>query len=302
MRNQLIQNYIPVVNNLSLTKEKQIVLNINKLISNVKFNSLLYLFEFKRKVIERLTQSIRATTQHFITESNDIDQELLNTYRTEKGEYKLNDDVIIDDLSLKDNDIVKVMKLYHIKINEFFSFLFDFGEQKENTLISLKLNEHLMKIIVQQINTDTMSVQSKAELANSISDTLDNIMTILITYILDSHLSNDTSIQISFLVIYTFIAINMVIIQKINDSQIKTLILKFIKLFNFFLLIKLYSFSDSSLESQTNEEFPHIIALFNLFSEMYYEITNQKNISYSYEMIKMLFNEYIFIKEDIDTQ
>lgn len=305
IKNQKIQTFMPIINNLKVSKEKTIIRNINKLINNEKFEDIFSIFENEKEKYESLSQKIKATIQHLISNSNDIDQEILSSIQIDSGEYKLSNDLIINQISTTDTNVINLFKFYKEKIIQFFNIISNSSqeENEEKFIISLKTSEHLLKIVIQQISPNTTNNIFLTALINIISDMMKTFLQILVEYILKgSNDIDDTSTKSFSLLVYTFLAINFVVVQKFNNEQIKNLTIKFIKIFNFILLVKIYSYSNKELLSITNDDAVGIISLFYLFSENYFEITQKSKKNFLYEMIKVLFNEYLYINNDIETQ
>ena len=89
-----------------------------------------------------------------------------------------------------------------------------------------------------------------------------------------------------------------------NNNYLKTyeLINKFLKIFSFSILIILYQINESNLEKNPNNDFLSFIILFILLSEVYCILNNIKDKSFTFEMLKLLFEEFIFSSQEIDTQ
>ena len=307
-KNHSIQNFIPIVSNSNIKYEKYILFQINKLITNSKFDSLLYYFTQRGK-IENVIQQLNSLKNLFDSNSNDIDLIFLNDYKI-NDEYKLNQDLSISIDSNDENQIYLILVFYKEKIIQFFSIFLDNNtelsiEEQQKVYKDISASEHLLKSLIYE-------KQILSSILDKINNVVSEILINFVSFFVNVYLTkNDKEISIKpyCQILYTFILILRALISKNftdktkqNESKTYQLINKFLKIFCFSILIKLYKINEIDIEKDTNNDNLSLIILFVLLSEVYFFLNNYQGKNISFEMIKILFDEFIFSSQEIDTQ
>ena len=307
-KNHSIQNFIPIISNSNIKYEKYILHQINKLITNSKFDSLLYYFTQRGK-IENIIQQLNSLKNGFESISNNIDLLFLNDYKINE-EYHLNQNITISLDSKDENQIYTLLVFYKEKIIQFFSIFLDNNidltiEEQQKVYKDILATEHLLKSMIYE-KTILSTILDKIN--NVVSEILINFFSFFVNVYLTKN-DKVNSIRPYCQLLYTFILILRALISKNlneknkqNESKTNQLINKFLKIFCFSILIQLYKINENDIEKDSNNDNLSLIILFVLLSEVYFFLNNYQGKNISLEMIKILFDEFIFSSQDIDTQ
>ena len=306
--NHSIQNYLPIISNSNIKVEKKILQQLNQLLTNSKFDSLLNYF-FQHCKLEQVNQRLNSLKNTFESNSNDIDLIYLFDYKV-NDKYQLNQELLID-LNLKDeNQIYDLFFFYKNNIIQYFEMYSKINldltnDEQLKVVKNISASEHLLKCMIQGIILSN-------EIINKINDIISEIFINFYSFLVNVFLTKnniETPVKSYCQLIYTFILILRALISQNLDSDnnnnyLKTyeLINKFLKIFSFSILIILYQINESNLEKNPNNDFLSFIILFILLSEVYCILNNIKDKSFTFEMLKLLFEEFIFSSQEIDTQ
>lgn len=308
LKNHSINSYIPIINDSSVN-EKPVLIRISRLLNNYKFTNMFELVAVQQ-FVENINQLVNNQTAFMTKTANEINNEVLNSITNQNGEYQLTPEIIIPHIYGCENSIDiynKLLSLYFDILISVFNLYININESSSVTIVdTFKQIETLLKVYTQAVikqNTSSTYINNASlyTVETKTTSIFNKFMYILITHIIPSNELPNGFIKTYSITLYTFISIITHLTQNITQTTINEKLLKFIKLIVTFLLILIWTHSAINTK-QLPETFENITSLLSLYiqlSEMYFEIKHMKSDNASYEMLNIIFNEYLYDNHNI---